>query len=152
MIFFNIAAIMVAATGFFGNNTLYGDIAYVKTEDGQSLRSPEDMFNHLILGSEISINVGGLGASWTINWAWITGSIVVAACLIAFFIGDITPLGIGLLTTMFLLMYINSKTIFDQILNHLDSTAGYVGLMIGVGVLMVIVITIMDMATKQKNV
>jgi len=150
MIFFNVAAIMIAATSFFGPNCLYGDISYAK--ENNQIRSPEDAFNHLIAGSNLTIDLKIVEYTIDINWGWLLGGLLFFTILIAWKIGDITPVGIGLLITMFIMMFNNSKNLFDSILTHLDSTAGYVGLMIGLGVMFAIVITIMDIITKQKNV
>ena len=161
MIFFNISSIMIASTGFFGPNVLYGDVTYAQidgtsTPDSTKLRDPESMFNHLIFGSKITINLN-LGVfnvniiDYDINWAWILGTLIVASCIIAAAIGSLTPLAIGIVTSMFVLMYNNSKTLFDRILTNLDSTVGYVGLMIGIGILLVILLTIMDIATGHQN-
>lgn len=147
---------MIAVTGFFGPNVIYGDMSYVQMEGTSNLRSPEEMFNYLIFGSTITINLPVISnlmdTTWEINWAWIMGSLVVAACVIGWAVGSLVPVAIGLMTGMFVLMYNNSKTLFDEMLTHLDSITGYVGLMIGLGVLIVIVITIMDYSSGQKNV
>lgn len=148
---------MIASTGFFGPNILYGDVTYAQVEgstipDPTQKRNPEDMFTYLVSGSSITIDLAIINKQYTINWAWITGGLFIAAILIAWAVGSLIPLAIGLITSMFLMMYTNSKTLFDQMLTHLDSTVGYVGLMIGVGILLVIVLTIMDISTGHKNV
>lgn len=158
MIFFNIAAVMIASTGFFGPNVLYGDVRYAQIEgtsvpDPTKLRNPEAMFDHLIFGSTITIDILIIHETWTINWAWILGSLLVAAIIIAWAVGSLAPLAIGIVTSLFILMYTNSKTLFDKILTEFDSTGiiGYVGLMIGVGILLVILLTIMDISTGHQN-
>jgi len=147
MVMFNIAAFLIAATGFFPYS-IYGDATNnYDLDDPSNLHSPETMFNQIILNAGETFTLAG----FEITFGVLMGSIVIIAIGIGALTRSTIPITLGLLSTMFLFMYNNSKTAFDQIMTHLDETAGYIGLMLGLGVLILFVIVIMDYAAGQKN-
>lgn len=153
MVMFNIAAFMIAATGFFPYS-IYGDATTnYDINDPNNLRSPESMFNQIVLNADGEVATIDTGIkSFRITFGLLMGSIVIIAIAIGAITRSTIPITLGLLSTMFLFMYNNSKTAFDQILEHLDASAGYIGLMLGLGMLILVFIVIMDYAAGQKNV
>ncbi len=147
MVFFNIAAFAIAATGFFPY-TFYGDAVYRDIDDPDSLLSPEEMLNQIMLNADGEVaTIAGV----EITFAVLLGSIVSITILIGAVTKSTVPITMGLIVTLFFFMYINSKNVFDRILDNLDVTAGYIGLMLGVGVLIAIIIAVMDYAGGQNN-
>lgn len=149
MVMFNIAAFMMAATGFFPYS-IYSDATHdYDVDDAGDLRSPESMLNQIMLNADDE--VVEIVPGYDLTFGVLMDSIVIIAIVIGAITRNTVPVTLGLLTTMFLFMYNNSKTAFDQILEHLDQSAAYVGLMLGVGMLILIVIIVMDYAAGQKN-
>lgn len=150
MVMFNIAAFMIAATGFFPYS-IYGDATNnYDIDDPDNLRSPEEMFDKIVLNSEQE--VVQIAPGYNLTFGVLMASIVGITILVGAITRSTIPVTLGIISTMFLFMYNNSKTAFDQILDHLDASAGYIGLMLGLGMLMLCVIVIMDYAAGQKNV
>lgn len=150
MVMFNIASFLVSATGFFPY-TLYGDAThYAGLSEPGALLTPEGMFNQIILNAGEPMKIAGVEIG--INWGVLMGSIITIAIVAGAITHSSIPITLGLLASMFLFMYINSKTTFDQMLGHLDQTAQYLGLMIGLMMLIILVVVIMDYAAGQKNV
>jgi len=150
MVMFNIAAFMIASTGFFPN-TIYGDtfeyVDDVNLDDPDNLETPDDMIEQIILNAGEKIVIVGVEITYDI----ILASIITITIILGAITRQTTPITLGLIATMFFFMYINSKRAFDQILDNMDSHAGYVGLMLGLGILILVVIVIMDYAAGQKN-
>jgi len=148
MVMFNIAAFLIASTGFFPYS-IYGDATNnYDLDDPSNLRSPESMLDRIILNSEGEVHKI---AGRPLTFGELMGAIVIIAIAVGALTRSTIPITLGLLATMFLFMYSNSKTAFDQIMTHLDETAGYIGLMLGLGVLILVIIVIMDYAAGQKN-
>lgn len=148
MLMFNVAAFMISATGFFPN-TIYGDIThYSGASDPTNLATPEQMFNNIILNSNgQAFKLAGV----TVTFGALMGSLVLIAIGVGALTRSTVPITLGLLSTMFLFMYSNSKTAFDNVADNLDSMGGYVALMLGLGVLFTIIVVVMDYASGQKN-
>lgn len=148
MVFFNIAAFLVAATGFFPNS-LYGDAVYEDLNDPDSLLAPEEVLNRIMLNSnqEIVEIIPGFRLTFGVLMA----SIVIITIAIGALTRSTIPITMGLLSTMFLFMYTNSKNVFDRMLDNFDSSVGYIGLMLGVGFFIALIIAIMDYAGGQNN-
>ena len=146
MVMFNIAAVMIAATGFFPN-TIYGDLTYAGIDEN-TVTTPENVFDRLILNAGEPVVIVG---KFTLNWATLIGSIVAITIIVGAITRSTVVVTLGIISTLFVFMYSNSKSAFDRILDNLDSSAAYVGVMLGVGVLILVIIVIMDYAAGQKN-
>lgn len=145
-VFFNIAAVFVAATGFFPN-TLYGDAFHIGT-DASNLPAAEILWNAFVLtpgGTIISL----WGNSLTFKVVMALG--VVLAVGIGFLTKGTNTIAMALVGYVFFTMYTNSKTLFDTMLSNMDSIVQYLALMVGVGVLIMFVILMMDYASGQAK-
>jgi len=142
MVFFNIAAMFIAYTNFFPN-TLYGDTLGVG-DDPANLKTAESVFTTLSGG----VTFFGYELSF----------VVIMSGLIIFSIGvgvftKSGPIGLamGLVGFLFVTMWTNSKQALDSISGSMDSSISYIMLMIGVGILIMFVITLMDYAAGQRS-
>lgn len=156
MVLFNVAAVMIATTGFFGENVLYGDIV---SDDPDNLAAPETVIENLwrkpIDNSLPSFTIKILGKETDIvvfNWVTLTIGIFVL-CLLIGRIMHATPsiVAAGVVGSVFLLMYVNSKKLFDSITASMDSSVNYIVLMIGIGFMFLVIITIMDYISGQRS-
>lgn len=148
-IFFNISAVMIASTNFFPN-TLYGDATTygLDPEHPETNPTPEVMFTRLITNSN-----GEAATLWgvTLTFSAIMGTIALLAIGAAIATKSTTPVALGLVGVLFTVMYANSKNSFDSIMANLDSVTWYLGLMVGLGVLIMFVIALMDYASGQRS-
>jgi len=146
MIFFNISALMITAMNIFpAGTTLYGDAVY-DAKDPNHIPSAEDMFSNLLTNMNNPI-ISGLGITYTaIMFAIVTFGIVVS-----FLTKDAKLVATGIIATVFVIMFANSKALFENMLKSTSNIVGYLALMIGVGVLIIFVITAMDYVTAQSN-
>lgn len=155
MILFNISSILVAASGFFGENVLYGDIV---SDDPNEIISIENVMDNLfrkVDGSLPSIDIPVLSKIIGViefSWATITVSIFAFAIAVGI-ITKSTPTVIpaALVGSIFLLMWVNSKDVFDEMVAGLDNLVLYIVLMIGVGFFFVALIAIMDYLSGQQS-
>lgn len=151
MILFNVAAIMVAASSFFGENVLYGDIV---SDNPDELISTEAVLENLfrnVDGSLPGVDIPVIGR-FEFSWATITIGIFAFAIAVGF-ITKSTPTVIpaALVGSIFLLMWVNSKEVFDEMVGGMDSIVLYIGLMVGVGFFFLVLITIMDYLSGQDS-
>lgn len=150
MMLFSIAAVAIAYTGFFGANTLYGDIV---SDDPNELLSTENTLQSLwydpvddrLPGFDIPL-IGRIEFSWTF--------LTIGMLAFALLIGRVmhaTPsvIAAAVVGSIFLLMYTNSKKAFESIYGTMDPVALFIVLMIGVCFFFFIIITIMDYLSGQ---
>ena len=148
LIFFQIATFFVAYSNFFPN-TIYGDVtSYGDLSDPSSLPTAEVMFNRIVLNAGETVEIL---PRIELTWGVLMGSIV----LITIGLGALTRspiiVTLGLISTMFLFMYNNSKDSIAGITQNMDVSVQYFVLMIGIGILVVIILTIMDYASGQHS-
>lgn len=150
MVFFNLAAFLVAATGFFHGNTLYGDVTVYNPEDENydlsdpyKLPTPEQMFDKLISG-------GPKVGPYDISWNFIIFTLIIATGVVGALLRSTVLVSIALVITLFF-MFNNSQTLFRSIAGNMDASVMYIGLMIGIGVFIIVVLTIMDYAAGQSS-
>lgn len=154
MFLFNIALIMVAASGFFGENVLYSDFV-VRAGDSTALKAPEEILQSLwadpITGALPSFSILGVNVV-VFSWATLTVGIFILSIAIGRIMNS-TPsvIAAGIVGSIFLLMFASSKKAFDQITGSLNSITLYIGLMICVGFLFIALITIMDYLSGQDS-
>lgn len=146
MVFFNISAFLVASVGIFPN-TLYGD-AFYNIEDTETLPTEQEMFGRL-LENTYTERYELLGIS--LGFWEIMSALAVASIAIAIATKSTAPIAIALVGVMFGVMYMNSRSLFDQITGGLDGSVQYLVLMVGVGILILFVITAMDYAAGQSS-
>lgn len=148
VVFFNISAFLIAATGFFPA-TLYGDVVTYDLNDPDNLPSPETMLNRLITnGGDVIKIVPGV---FELRWDVLMGSIVAITIALGALTRSTIPVTLGLITTMFLFIYNNSKNTLSAMTQSMDATVQYIVLMLAVGILIIIVLTIMDYAAGQHS-
>lgn len=154
MFLFNFAAIMVAASGFFGENVLYSDFV-VRAGDSATLKAPEIVLESLwaepLTGALPSFSILGLDIV-VFSWATLTAGIFLLSLAIGRIMNS-TPsvVAAGMVGSIFLLMFTSSKRTFDQITGSLDSIVLYIALMIGVSFFFIALITIMDYLSGQDS-
>jgi len=142
MVFFNIAAMFIAYTNFFPN-TLYGDTLGVGDE-------PRDISTAEAVFSELAGGVTFFG--FTLSFGIIMSGLVMFAISVgAFTKSGLNGLAVGLVSFLFVTMWANSKQALDSITANMDSSINYIVLMIGVGILIMFVITLMDYAAGQRS-
>lgn len=154
MVLFNIAAVAVASTNFFGSNVLYGNI--VSDDPTQPLSAPEVVLESLwrnpVDNSLPSYTIPYLNIGLAVfSWSFLTIGIFLFALLIGR-VMHATPsiIAAAMVGSIFLLMYTNSKSVFEQITGSLDPIANYLVLMIGVAFFFIALITIMDYISGQN--
>lgn len=147
MLFFNIAAFMVSAMNIFPNS-LYGDATHYNLDDPTNLPTPEQMFDNLLLNNRMEITkIIGFDLEWNI----IIGGILVVVAAVAALTHSSGIISIGFTATMFVFMYTNSKSLFDGLAADMGHMTGYIALMLGLGVFVLVIITIMDYASGQTS-
>lgn len=148
MIFFNVACFFVAFTQFFPN-TIYGDIFVYGNDlsNPASLPTAETVFNRIIMNGGETFKLAG----YEITWSVLMGSIVAITILVGALTRSTIVVTIGLISTMFLFIYNNSKNSLQSITQNMDVSAQYFVLMLSLGVLIIIIITIMDYASGQQS-
>ena len=158
MVLFNIAAIAVAYTNFFGSDVLYGDL--VSDDPTRPLDAPDIIleklwFDPVVGGSpRFTINVPFTDISLDVvvfSWSMLT----IGMLGFALAIGKImhaTPsiIAAAMVGSIFLLMYTNSKKIFESIVGGSDAIAWYLVAMFGVAFFFIALITIMDYLSGQN--
>lgn len=157
-ILFNIASITIAATGFFGSNVLYSDLV---SDDPNELISAEEVMEKLFT-DPITDDVPGLSISIPfikdnidisiLSWATLTTGILTI-CFVLGFVTKSTPTIVpaGIVGSIFLLMYANSRSIFDEIQSNLHNITEYVILMVAFCFLYFVIIAIMDYISGQSS-
>jgi hypothetical protein len=153
MIFFNLAAFFIAYTGFFPN-TIYGDVMYSDSLDNPNeLPTAEGMFMNLVTntnGGIANFSVPILGEV-TLTFAGVIGLFTAVGAVIAIATHSMIPIVTALIGIMFTVMYSNSKSLFDAMITDLGGAAQYLMLIFGVGMLIMIILTIMDYAAGQHT-
>lgn len=151
MALFQIAAVAIAYTGFFGANVLYGDIV---SEDPNEIISTENILQNLwynpvddrLPGFDIPL-IGRI----EFNWTFLTIGMFAFALLIGRVMHAVPSIiAAAVVGSIFLLMYVNSKKAFESIYMNLDSVALYIVAMIGVGFFFIALITILDYLSNQS--
>lgn len=147
MIFFNVATFAVAALHIFPYS-LWGDATTYGLDDPNELPTPEQLFERLVTNTNGSI-AKLLGQELRFN------HIIVAmagiGAIVAIATTSMAPFVVGLVGSLFVLMYSNSKTVFDQIASNLGGVTFYIILMIGLGILILFILTAMDYAAGQVS-
>jgi hypothetical protein len=146
-IFFNMAMFFIASTGFFPY-TFYGDATTYNLDDPENLPTPEEMFTRLITNANGEV---AQFAGLTLTYSTIMGTLIIIGLGASFLAQSTTPLALMLIGSLFTLMWANSKRVIDALAGNLDSSVNYLVLMFAVGVLIIFVITIIDMASGQKS-
>lgn len=154
LVFFNLAAFFVAATGFFDEEaTFYGDV--FKDIDDRDLEDPDNLPNATTVMERILLN--GLEEitipviNFTLNWWAIIGGIIVFAIIVGYFTHSMAPIALGFVSSVFVLMFNNSQSMMLGITQNMHQVTQYIVLMIGVGVLIIIILTLMDYASGQAS-
>lgn len=147
MIFFNIAAFAVSSMNIFPYS-IYGDATHYDLSNSDDLPTAEIMFQRLVTNTNGSV-AKFMGVELTFSTV-ILGMATLGG-IIAIATKSMTPFVVGLIGSLFVLMYSNSRLIFDQITGNLGGSVQYLVLMIGVGVLILFVITAMDYAAGQSS-
>jgi len=142
LIFFNIAAALIAYTDFFPN-TLYGDALDI----GDNPISTDTAYT-------VFSNIGA--AIPFLDYKLSFGIIMGVLLLFMISVGKYTNSGLqgmaaGLVAFLFVAMWANSKQALDSIIGSMDSSISYIVLMISVGILIMFVITLMDYAAGQRS-
>ena len=151
MVFFNLAAFFVAYTNFF-DTTIYGDITVYGDDlsNPDNLPSAETIINRIMLnGGDTVVLVPYLELELT--WGVLMGSIMGITIALGAITRSPVIVTLGLISTMFLFIYNNSKNSLTAITQNMDVGAQYLVLMLGVGMLIIIVLTIMDYAAGQRS-
>lgn len=149
MIFFNISALMITAMNIFpAGTTLYGDVTYDAT-DPNHVPSAEEMFTKLMGGMNNPIIPGVSGSLNT--YTAVLFAIVTFGIAITIITKDAKLVAAAILATVFVIMFANSKTLFENLAKGATPVVGYLSLMIGLGVLIIFIITTMDYVSTQSN-
>lgn len=152
MVLFNLATVMIAATGFFGEDVLYSDIVSKETNE---LKPPQDVLEDLWRNpiDDTLPNFSILGYELVVfSWATLTIGIFVLSLAIGKLMGSTpTVIAAGVIGSIFLLMYKNSKQVFETMAEGLGPSAPYVVLMLSVAFLFVVLITVMDYLSGQRS-
>lgn len=143
-VFFNLACIFVAATDWFGDSVFYGSV--FKDIDANS--GATETFN------AIFSHGAPFGSIWgydiTLFGLFVT---ILAVVGVVGLVSKQSPqiFGMFMVGAVFLTMYVNSADLMYKILHEFDSIVNYLGLILGVGVLIMLVMTLMEYATGQSS-
>lgn len=152
LIFFNVAAFMVASIGFF-HNGIYGDLMLGDDmETSSGLPDAETFFNRLLENSQGDAFSFGIGTeTFTISFSMVTIGIIGLAIALAFFTKSPQIVAVIIVVAVFYFMYWNSKRSLESLAGNLDGNVQYIVLMCGIGMLVVIVLTVMDYLSGQSS-
>ncbi len=151
LLFFNMACFFVASTAFFPN-TFYGDIVVSDTydiTDPDNLPTPEEMFENFITNTATGEVASFAGNQLT--FGYVMGGLILVGLGASFLTKSTTPIAFMLIGLLFTTMWANSKTVLDSLTSNMGGSIQYLLLMFGVGVLILFVITIIDMASGQRS-
>lgn len=146
-IFFNMGLFFISYINFFPC-TFYGDVTTYGLENAENLPTAETMFTRLIT------NLNGEVASFAgfhLTFGFITGTLIVIGLGASFLAQSTTPIALLLVGSLFTIMWANSKRVIDSLTSGLDSSVNYLILMVAVGVLIVFIIEIADVASGQRS-
>lgn len=146
MALFQVAALFIASTGFFPN-ALYSD-AFNIGEDPENLKTADQVFAALIADpvtkGPIKILGNSVGGFTALVIILVTiGGVAVAVTKQA------SMLSIPIIGLLFYSMWANSRTVFESLASGLDSSVNYLIIMIGLGMLIMFVITLLDYLSGQ---
>jgi hypothetical protein len=144
-VFFNIAAVLIAATGFFPT-TLYSD-AFGLGENPETLPTYEVVFNILVSGS-----ITELKKLWGLELTVesIMTIAVVAGVGVAFVTRQTQIIAMALIGYVFWNMYLNSRSAFNTIAANMDVHINYIALMIALGIAIMFIVVLADYASGQR--
>jgi len=148
--FFQLVVIMINVLNVFPY-TLYGD---VQTNELASMNSPLDVLAYFFeppeLPSLLGIELGRVGTNFT--FGLMVTLFVVMGALISARTHSWTPIVVILISTSFVPMILKSITFFNEIIYNWDVNAlAYLGLILGFGIIMMIVFTIMETPTHGRS-
>ena len=146
MLLWNISVVMIGATGFFGDAVFYGDV-YTR----MSSSDPNAVLDRFTGNN--TINVFGIELSLTS--AGILGSCIAIGVAISFVSGSMSPIALCVVIGLFLTMFNESKQLLSKVFNQVPLGSNpalvYVVLMIGLGVLILFLLEVIDIASGQRN-
>ena len=144
-IFLHLTMVFVASIGIFGSNVFYGDM-FTKNVQG---KTDEETVNTMLMVDNKTNTVPIIG---DMSFKVIMGAFFIGSIAAAFFLrGNTTVISGAIISGAFLVMWVNSKGIIDQILTTGGANLVYVGTMIGVGMLILFVIEVRDIASGQQS-
>ena len=142
-IVFQISALMIASLNIF-EDTLYSDF---DLEELSEHNTPQGMLTYLFVPE-------GTAAGW------IGGDFTIPA-LVAIFLGigtafsfvtqSFTPISIVVVGLIFTPMVTKSMGFFNQLFSVGGTAVWYIGILLGVSVLVIVVITIIEMPTQGRS-
>jgi len=150
-LFFNMACFFVASTNFFPT-TFYGDIISddsYNLDDPNNLPSPDDMFTAFITNSVTGDVANIAGVQFT--FGYILGGLILVGFGASFLTRSTTPIAFMIIGVVFTTMWANSKRVLDSLVADMGGSVQYLVLMFAVGVLILFVITIVDLASGQRS-
>jgi hypothetical protein len=147
-IFFNMGLFFIASTNFFPY-TFYGDATTYGLDDPDNLPTPDEMFTRLITNS-VTGEVASIG-DVQLTFGWIMGGLIIAGLGASYLTHSTQPIALMLIGSLFTAMWANSKRVLDAVASGMGSAVQYLVLMFAVGVLILFVITLVDMASGQKS-
>lgn len=155
LIFFNIGAFMIASIGFFPS-VIYGDLVGdtwgTDLENPNTLPTPTTVFNNLLKNSQGEAFSVGVGSEQTTISFWmVTVGILGLAVALTFITKSPQIVAVVIVGAVFYFMYWNSKRSLESLAGNLDANVQYVALMVGIGMLVVIVLTVMDYLSGQSS-
>lgn len=143
----NVVVFMFPALGFFPD-TVQGDSDKYNLSEENIPSSPEDLFNRLITDSN---NVAAAPFGVPLTFSEIMVGLAVIGVGVSWLAHSTTPIAMALLGILATMLYSNSKKITDIIFGNLGKPVQYIGLAIGVLILILIVILLMDYASGQRQ-
>ena len=157
MVFFNLAAVFVASLQIFPT-TVYSDLYVMEDDIPNDLSDPDNLPGEFEVIARFLSNTPQFGeelkiAGYTIDLTF-WGIVVVAMGGIAaasIVLQSVNPVLGGIAVMLFVFMYLNSKSLFDQLLDNQPGSVNYLILMISVGVIIMFLISVFDYAAGQSS-
>jgi hypothetical protein len=160
MVMFNVSAFFIASLGIFPV-TVYGDLFVTDSTDTSivyNMSDPNDLPSEQDLLARFLYNTPQFGR--TVQFGPYHISLTFWGIVVVFFgivaaasivMQSITPVLGGVVVLAFLFMYLNSKSLFEQILSNQPAAVNYLMLMVGLGVIIMFLITAFDYAAGQSS-
>jgi hypothetical protein len=149
---FNTSVFFIASTGFFGTNCLGGDTTLKeKIGSPSQLGNSTSLFDLFITGAGYDINLGFGTYHIGFSFAAIMGIISVVGIGIAIKTSSTTPLALIIISGAFMFMITNSLRLIDSLKTQFAAPTWYLFAMIGLGVLLLLAIEIVDIASMQRS-
>ena len=153
--FWNLAAIFIASTTFFGSNVLYGDMFAKESFRPENMTSMGAVFD-MFLGEPFTFGGSffGMNISISLGFVGIMALVTIAGIGLAKLTNSWTPIGLLIIGNVFLVMMNNSLRLLNTFISKQfmgSSTMWYLLMMVLLGIAFLFVVEVYDVTTNQRS-